>query len=876
MGTRLLTRSCSQCKSCPLRDRRPVPSETPEDCAPHLALLGEAPGQDEDYHGTPFVGGSGKLLNWALETAGIRRHLAHVFNVISCRPPDNMINSPEGSEALLFCRGGLIEELRYLREKKVRVIVALGVTAMHALGFQGSLDSYRGSLLEYKFGNWTFQVIPTYHPAHVLRNNWTRPGGGTCAAAVTWLSDFRKAREYADGQWEELKEDFILEPTVDQIEEFCREAVDKKSVVAVDIETTGLHYDYCKIVVVGLAVSSSHAMSIPLLIADSTPAYNDGDMERVRKALYSVLESCPQLYQNGFFDVPLLRRDGYSVPYNKIAHDTILLHHTIAAEAPHNLGYIVSIYGRTPYWKETFKTKTSIFEMDPLEMRRYNLRDCVVLHQVTKTMLADLKKLELERFYYEEVCPLIGPIMEMTRAGIGIDLHRVASFKRKLEKEVDHQHRRLLDLGHLPDEFSLDSGDNLRWFLFGIRPGKFDKLADLPSKKAGTKIYTELLAVQKIANVKPLYVLEHFSPGTTDSGKASADNRSLQSYRLALTNRLADVKAFVKKDGSAEEAAIEALLTWLDEYQQYASLTKLLTTYSEYKPFKDGRIHPNWKTHGTVSGRLSCSKPNMQNLPRVDEQDSSLGGRYANEIRSFFVAPAGTKLISADYVNLEAALLAYETGEPDLIAVFTQGLNLHDLNTKALFGIDETAPEWKEARNAAKVFFFGGISYGGGPREVFAQVSLKAPKLRLTYSEFVKAQDRWFALHPLYVAWKAALETELMTNRFTTTELGRGRVFLANERDILKQGLDFKIQSAGASLMNRATVRICKRIAEAGLHAKLVLQIHDELIFEATDEEVEQTAQIQKEEMEQPFMFKGEQRRILVSQAIGQNLAEIA
>jgi uracil-DNA glycosylase family 4 len=877
MGTIQVLRTCSQCARCPLRDRNRVPAETPADSAPLLAIFGEAPGRDEDYHVAPFVGASGHQLNWALGQQGIQRHLCHVSNIIQCRPPDNQIDSPEGADAVQYCKAGFYEELRYLKEKKVTTILALGVTAMKAFGINGAMEKYRGSVTTYDFLGWKFRVIPTYHPAFVMRQSWTRVGGGTAAGVVSWLADIHKAHESAIGDWTELKEDFTLEPTIEQVEEFCREAVDKKHLVAVDIETTGLHYDYCKIVVVGLATSSSRGMSVPLLVGDTTSYWRSDEHDaRAREALRSVLRSCPQLYQNGFFDIPLLRRDGFDIPYANIAHDTILLHHTVAAEAPHNLGHIVSVYGRTPYWKEAFQTKRSIFDMDSIEMRRYNLRDCVVLHQVTEKMLQDLKARKLEQFYEEEVRPLIEPIMEMTANGVGVDLGKVSAFKRKITKEIEKQRQKLLDLGGLPSEFSFDSDDNLRWFLYGKRPDKFDKLADIDKKKKGTKVYAELQALKAVADAKPLYLLGSYNPRGTDTGKSSVNQQALLGLQHALCNRLAEVKAFKQKDGSEEQTRIEKLLEWLAEYGQYAALTKLCSTYAEYKPRKDGRIHPSWKTHGTVSGRLSCSNPNLQNLPRIDESDNSVGAQYANEIRGFFVAAPGYSLLSADYVNLEAALLAYETLEPDLVAVFTEGLNLHDLNTKSLFDIDETHPLWKEARNAAKVFFFGGISYGGGPREVFEQVSLKAPRLNLTYAQFVVAQNRWFELHPRYVKWKTDLEVELTTRRYTETSLGRGRVFLANDRDILKQGLDFKIQSAGASLMNRATARIHALLRDAGLDARLVMQIHDELIFEVRDDQIEAAKVIQREEMERPFMMKGIERRILVEQAVGKTLAEVA
>jgi DNA polymerase-1 len=274
--------------------------------------------------------------------------------------------------------------------------------------------------------------------------------------------------------------------------------------------------------------------------------------------------------------------------------------------------------------------------------------------------------------------------------------------------------------------------------------------------------------------------------------------------------------------------------------------------------------------HGTVSGRLACREPNLQNIPKTR------GGDDPREpIRKFFVARPGYKLISCDYINLEAQLLAYETLDPILCDIFEHDLNLHDINTKSMFKIDETDIRWKVARRAAKIFFFGGISYGGGDYEIFESVSLEAPELYLTFAEFKAAKDNWMADHPAYVAWKNATIEEVMKTREVRTEFGRFRVFLGNDRDIGKQALDFKIQSPGASLVNRAMVRVDTRYEERKMQSCFVCQVHDQLVVEAPDNEVEEAAAILKEEMEKPFLFKGVMRKVPVDLTIGSDLGEV-
>jgi len=846
----------------------------PEAGKPYLAIIGEAPGEVEDDKGEPFTGPSGKLLNWILADVGIPRNRCYVSNVIACRPPENNIDGLEGTDAVLCCKPGLNTDLKWLSDQGVTTILALGNTAMHALGIEGAVSRYRGSVFEIPVPGRLakMRVVPTYHPSAIMQQNWKRSSGGTADMMVLWRADMTKVKEIADGHWVDAVEDFNLEPTADDVVAFVHENLARNALFAVDTETTGLHPDYAQIVVIGLAVNASKAISVPLLTTGGEAYFKNGDWAKVQNALRELFAHGRQMYQNCFFDVPLLRKHGFHVPYENIIHDTMLIHHTIAAEAPHDLGTIVSIYGKTPFWKEEFSNRTvSILQMDQIEMRRYNLRDCVVLHQVLEPMLKDMRELNLVKLYNEEVHPLIGPIMDMTAAGIGFDPKRVAKYKRDMTAKVHETEDALYTLGNLPRSFSFDSGDHLRWFFYAVEPSAFKKLAELSKKKPGTKVYAELKELEEVRDkVRPIYLLKGWTPRTTDSDKFATNKQALLGLQIQLNNRLSDLRG-QKHDTSTEETQILRLLDFIVLLSKYNLYRKLVSTYTEYHPWKDGRIHSRWIMHGTVSGRLACRDPNLTNQPKKREDDDD----PRSPIRAFFVARPGYKFVSTDYVNLEAQLLAFETLDPSLCSVFEKGYNLHDLNTKSLFRIGPEDPKWHAARKAAKIFFFGGISYGGGDYEIFDKVSLEAPDLHLTFAEFKTAKDNWMTDHPAYVAWKKAIGDEVMSTRMITTEFGRKRVFLSNDKDIIKEALDFKIQSPGASLVNRAMVRIDKRVKEEHLKADFVLQIHDQLVMETPEESAARIAKIMSEELERPFMYKDHLRHIPVECEIGNDFGEV-
>lgn len=280
-------------------------------------------------------------------------------------------------------------------------------------------------------------------------------------------------------------------------------------------------------------------------------------------------------------------------------------------------------------------------------------------------------------------------------------------------------------------------------------------------------------------------------------------------------------------------------------------------------------IDESYVANGIISH--NCTAPNLMNLPRLREDAEDI----RNPIRSFFVAAPGCKLISADYVNLEAQLLAFSTLEPELVEVFDKGLNLHDVNTQSLFGVTKESKEWKSCRAAAKIDFFGNKCYGGSDYAIFQKIMLEVPSLNLTFKQYSEANKRWFAAHPLYSEWAQRVRAEVRSRRMARTPFGRVRFFLDNDRDIEKEALNHMIQSSGASLVNRAMIRLERRLRNARMATRFVMQIHDELILEAPDKEVETATAWLVEELARPFSFLGFTRSIPVETAIGLDMGQL-
>lgn len=278
----------------------------------------------------------------------------------------------------------------------------------------------------------------------------------------------------------------------------------------------------------------------------------------------------------------------------------------------------------------------------------------------------------------------------------------------------------------------------------------------------------------------------------------------------------------------------------------------------------------------TVSSGIivhNCKNPNLMTLPKPN--DEAEGPDWGGMFRACVKAPPHFKVVSADYAMLEVGTVAYESNEPNLIKIFEAKLSQHDINAKTLFGIDETHKNWKAARQAAKVFQFGSLNYGGGDNTVYSQMVEKAPELGLTMAQFKRAKENYFAANPEYARWKARVQQRALNERMGENAFGRKRVFYGQAHSIEKEALNFPCQSAAASIINRATIRIVDRLEVEFPIVELILQIHDQLVFLVPDYQIDSFCRMLKEEMERPVRFYEKERVFPIEIEIGDDFQNL-
>jgi DNA polymerase-1 len=258
----------------------------------------------------------------------------------------------------------------------------------------------------------------------------------------------------------------------------------------------------------------------------------------------------------------------------------------------------------------------------------------------------------------------------------------------------------------------------------------------------------------------------------------------------------------------------------------YRMIHKLKSTYVDALPAQvaptDGRLHSRFNQTGTGTGRLSSSDPNLQNIPVQTKE--------GQRIRAAFIAEPGYVLVSADYSQIELRLLAHMSGDANLIAAFTDGIDIHAKTAREVLGLGVDEDVTTEQRRIGKTINFG-IVYGMSGFRL-------GRELGIPVGEATRYIESYFAKYPRVSEFFERVEREATERGYVTTYFGRKR-FLADidaeGRDkgfLMRAALNAPLQGTAADLIKIAMVRLDEWIRATGAPAKLILQIHDELVFE--------------------------------------------
>ena len=287
----------------------------------------------------------------------------------------------------------------------------------------------------------------------------------------------------------------------------------------------------------------------------------------------------------------------------------------------------------------------------------------------------------------------------------------------------------------------------------------------------------------------------------------------------------------------------------IDDILDYRQVMKLKSTYVDgllRVADESGRVHTNFKQTGTATGRLSSTEPNLQNIP--------IRTPLGRELRRFFLpSDPHYVIVDADYSQIELRLLAHISGDRNMIDAFLGGTDIHTSTAATVFGVDpsEVTPDM---RKRAKAVNFG-ILYGIGAFSLSDDLGVS----RAQAQEFI---DRYLASYPGIDAYLQAIIQEAYEKGYVTTLFGRRRYIpeLAGTNKIQKKfgervAMNSPIQGTAADVIKLAMVRVYQKLRESGLDARLILQVHDELILEAHSSCAEAARELLRQEMEHAVSY---------------------
>lgn len=776
---------CEKCGLCKFRKNIVNGSGDP---SARIFVVGEGPGLKEDVYGQPFVGPAGSLLKKLMSQAGLDHRNVFFSNTVRCLPKgETKVVREPSYEEVEACAPYLEQEIATI---KPTVIVPAGNTALRYIMGAKNLNISRQRGLEIWSDKYNCKIMPVFHPAAILRNPKYEN--------VTVQDLIRiKASGQSPGLSASGLGDYEVADTPEKLDQLFH-FLETEPEIAFDIETTGLDWLDSEIISVGFSWKERTGWTLPLLNTKKTleePITRFWDdatyikvCERLRKAM--ALPS-KKIAHNSKFDLKHMSYHGF--PVANASFDTMLAHHLLDenAENLHGLKDLAWVYtDMGGYDKEvddffaankTFKKQYIMLPFATLT--KYNAADADCTFRLFKKFDPLLTSQELSRLKKQIVMPMRDVLLQTELVGVQVDTEYIEKLRVEYSKKKEDLEAQIFAK---TGEFNINSAKELR----GILYDKYEFETDMRTKKG-----------------------------------------ALSTNRETLT-KLA--KEYSKHD-------VPKLLL------QYRETTKMLSTFieglSEWLD-KNGRIHSTYKQHGTVTGRLSSSEPNLQNIPR----DST--------IRGIFVAKPGHTLIEADYGQAEFRFWAQYSQDPQMIADITASAgdpskDIHKMTASSAFGIPVSLVTKKQRQDAKAIVF--GLMYGRGTWSV-------AQQLGMNEEEAERVVQIFFSKYPVAKRWLKDTVAFARRNGYVGNHFGRIRRLPGiNSTDEVvrseaeRQAKNSPIQSGASDMTCIASMRIKREFENRKLLGQLVLTVHDSVIYEVPDAEVDESLVIIKSEIERPI-----------------------
>lgn len=753
-----------------------------------LMIIGEAPGAVEDDMNLPFVGTSGTFLREELLfDAEIPETAVRFTNAVRCHPPKN--KTPTASE-IQRCRPYLESEIRRIRP---RVIVGMGNVPLAALlhrFYKGAPEegaSKKSEGIVSGISRWQGKVIwlrefecwfiPTYHPSFCIRNEQARSTYSTDVVTA----DLKKAWELSKKPRPDFKYPKCVIVKTEKEALIAISKMRENTEYSFDIETGGSGRAIDKWVL-GCSISCSENIGyyIPwdLVVAH----------RRVRKALYALLtdKSLYKIMHNGAYELRIFRFLGIPI-YDKY-YDTMIAAHMIDENFSmrlKDLAWTMTPFGGYDVELEKYKQDHRIkedYSKIPENIRDpYAAYDAIATWIIYKKTKAVMVAEKVKPLFDKVSMPVRRVMCDAEYTGISVDIEWAKKMHEACNSAMSKLEEKVYSIaGHA---FNIASTQQLSKVLYG-------ELKFKPLKKTKTGY--------------------------------STDSDSIE-YILTQKNKHSDIAKYLSDR----------------QYVKTMNKTHILQPINFYWP-EDGKIHANYNTTGTVTGRTSCSRPSLQNVPA-----DAL-------IRSIYTASPGNVLVDGDLKSAELAAIAAVSGERTFIDAFENGLDPHSATYRRIYSLPDSYECSEIERRKAKTINFG-LVYGLTPVGLAKRLDMSVEEA----TDFIKL---YFKRLPNIYTWLEEQKAVVRKYGYVTSVFHRRRRLPLGLSDKFgdvgraeRQAMNAPIQSGAADYTYIGLIRLSRLLRENGLQSKIVHTVHDCGIIDTIPAEQEDVVACFKEAFEKPI-----------------------
>lgn len=693
----------------------------------------------------------------------------------------------------------------------------------------------------------------------------------------------------------------IIIDTLDQMNDL-KLKIDEQEYVAFDTETTGITLHD---MIIGISVcfnaDEAYYIVIHRFDTETKQLVPTACWTRIKEWV-TCLAGKKLVAHNSVFDCSMIEHN-YGVKLIEHMHtDTLILAHLLNENRRVGLKELGKEYFGDDATKEQEEMKASVianggkwlasdkemWKCDSQIMAKYGAQDALLTWKLFNELVPELYDQSLDTFFYdEESMPLLrGPTYQMNTSGLKVDQEAMTRLKNQLKaecaeakafiySEIDQHIKEKYPGTNKKNTFNIGASKQIAWLLFEKLGLEFGTLTD-----SGKQVCKHLdLRLPYVFSAKKVFIHEcKLAVGQTylSSSIFSGGRKRPSKIKEPWNYMKTDKKTLTK---------LAPRYKWIEKLLEYQRKTKLLSTYVEgiEERVQYGIIRPSFLQHGTTSGRYSSRNPNFQNLPRDDKR-----------IKACIVSRPGRCFVGADYSQLEPRVFAYFSNDERLLKAFDGSSDFYSVIGMEVYDKTDCTPhkegsseafgvKYKKLRDLSKVIALAS-TYGATAHQLAPTTgkSIEATQedidnyferfpgvksMMLKSHELAKKHGR---VKNLFGRPRRMPEAKKIKKIYGDTEHGE----LPYEiRNILNLAVNHRIQSTGASIVNRAAVAFLDHCAIAGIDCKLVLQVHDSLVVECDEKDAEDVSLLLEDAMCNTVDLKT--IKLEAVPKIGKSLAEV-